>query len=1183
MPLDSPEEGSQDEVQEGAAASEEGDAGGEGDERKGRAVSAFDSKTLKALLRVHIEDLQQEGRGGLMRSVSSVLSLSEKDITKAITARVRTLREEVQHLLGECGGESTGDLEAMRQGLADNAAPVSLQQLSVWRENLMQLFHDQGKNAEEIVEGQFSERRNTRKYQEQEEILQSIEIVFLLEEISNNRQAKVREALETTVQATGPGGKLTEVRNRLFALLSERRQKEFDASKKLDILRKEIREEQDQREYDDLSGKILERFGRGKGEATFHTQQSLAKALRVEEGRVEHILARMNQERKIGFMTGVGGQGMYMCRDKAFFKYVSDELITELAPSYFDQVGEFLKKALDQGEVVDREYLEANEHELKLPSDVAADLLDCYVAKTALVKKNRDKGYHLTEEGRGVMPNSGLFERASLAQKFYLPTGGPYVEDGRNMRDVYRERRQVKEIAVDLPEKESGKILWITEVQFGHRDCDEAALALYKEHIEKLLPEERPDTIILSGIVFGRYRHFKKNNRYVMDYDIDEQLKKAGELLQWCVGLRERWGKSVKIIYNKSDNDKDLAKDYNFDAVCKVLRPLLRSQSRGGKAPAESVPDSSTYRGATYYEFDQAQHTKAWQWHECFQYDMVIEYMYRCQRPLYTAAEVGAKYGEDKFTEEYLLVLYAYGKLKDGESLEQLADGGDKTAKLALEVLKVENIPVPGKEFADFTMTSDVNLTMKTKGKTWKDEERHYFRQSPTSKVKYPLDAAADEIRNRLSQGLDVPTVQTIEGEKFWAGVHLHEQTFLVSTPGMHRYNPNADAYGRTESDEGERISKTRRDLLIPGMTACEYTDDGRFLMDIYDEKLLKISEKSDEQMVAIFLSDFQVGSVTARPDLLVKNLDFIFYHILPHKKVVLYINGDIIQGYNYGKFPIENAGIGLMGPEAQNEFVARIFHNILSHVPSKYKANLELVAITPGNHEWNTGRSGEYGTSHLQQLKEIFRAYSENKWTTKLFDNQGKVKGKRGHWWIGPTAITDVQHYHLLVQHYLLEHGSSKGGGGFSLLAGRQLLAGMGDQFRDVHIFNSGHLHYWSMYGQNGKIFTQNSSFAGTSSFEQWRGHDAVRGSQMMHLGGKRAPKIEVFTPEFLHQYVPQGAYSDAELQKEGFATDRGFDPREDGFSRFRRKGKLQRMSAIQKKLWDEIEDIKWGDPGDL
>lgn len=533
--------------------------------------------------------------------------------------------------------------------------------------------------------------------------------------------------------------------------------------------------------------------------------------------------------------------------------------------------------------------------------------------------------------------------------------------------------------------------------------------------------------------------------------------------------------------------------------------------------------------------------------------------------------------------EEYLLLLYAYRKLKDGESLERLAEGGDKLAKLALEVLTVENIPVPGKEFADFTMTSDVNLTVKTKGKEWKDEERHYFRQSPTSKVKYPLDAAADEIRNRLSQGLEVPAVRTVQGEKFWAGVHLHEQTFLVSTPGMHRYNPNVDAYGRTESDEGERISKTRRDLLIPGMTACEYTDDGRFLMDIYDEKLLKIAEKSDEQMVAIFLSDFQVGSVTARPDMLVKNLDFIFHHILPHKKVVLYINGDVIQGYNYPKFPIENAGIGLMGPEAQNEFVSRIFHNILSRVPSKYKANLELVAITPGNHEWNTSRSGDHGVSHLQQLKEIFRAYSENKWTTRLFDNQGKVKGKRGHWWIGPTAITDVQHYHLLVQHYLLEHGSSKGGGGFSLLAGRDLLAGMGDQFRDVHIFNTGHLHYWSVYGQNGKFFTQNPSLAGTSAFEQWRGHDAVRGSQMMHLGGKRPPKIEVLTPEFLHQYVVQGAYSDAELLKQGFRTDRGFDPREDGFSRFRTEGQLQKMSAIQKKLWDEIEDINYGDPGKL
>ena len=1183
MPLDSPE-GSQDRIQEGAAAPEKGSASGEGDARKGgKSVAAFDERTLKALLRAHSEDLRQ-GPGSVVKGVSKVLSLSEKDVTKAITARVRTLREEVQYLLLEVGGEAEGgEVSAMRQELADDAAPLSLQQLSLWRERLVQLLAGQGKRAEELLGEHFKERIHSRQYQEQTRVLQSIEMLFLLDEIASNRKAKVQEALEITVPATGPGGTLGEVRSRLFALLSPKKQQEFSVAEKLDILREEIWQDREQQEYEEVSEKILALFGRSKGEAPFHTQKSLAKALRMDEGRIKHILGRMNQERQIGFMMGAGGQEVYMCRDKEKFKYMSDELIAELDPAYFDQVGAFLRKALDEGEVVDREYLEENEHELKLPSDVAAYLLDCYVDKTEIVKKSKEKGYHLTEEGRGVMPNSGLFERANLAQKFYLPKGGPYAEEGRSMRDVYRERRQIKEISVDLKEKESGKTVWITEVQFGHRDCDEKELARDKEWLENLPPEERPDTIILSGLVFGRYRNFKKNNRYVMDSDIDEQLRKTGELLQWCVGLREKWGKNVKIILNKSDNDKDLAKDYTYDAVCKVLRPILRSQSRGGKSTAEAVPEVSSYRGATYYEFDHAQHTKAWEWHECWQYDVVVEYMYRCHRPLYTAAEVRAKHGEDKFMEEYLLLLYAYKKLKDGESLEQLADGGDKLAKLALEVLTVENIPVPGKEFADFTMTSDVNLTVKTKGRTWKDEERHYFRQSPTSKVKYPLDAAADEIRNRLSQGLEVPAVRTIQGEKFWAGVHLHEQTFLMSTPGMHRYNPNVDAYGRTESDEGERISKTRRDLLIPGMTALEHTDDGRFLIDIFDEKMLKIAEKSDEQMVAIFLSDFQVGSVTARPDMLVKVLDYIFHHILPKKKVVLYINGDVIQGYNYPKFPIENAGIGLMGSEAQTEFVSRIFHNILSRVPSKYKANLELVAITPGNHEWNTARSGDHGTSHLQALREIFRGYSENKWTTKLFDNQGKVKGKRGHWWIGPTAITDVQHYHLLVQHYLLEHGSSKGGGGFSLLAGRQLLAGMGDQFRDVHITNSGHLHYSSFFVHNGKILTQNGSLAGTSSFEQWRGHDAVRGSTMMHLGGKRPPKIEIITPEFLNKYVTQGAYSDAELLKEGFRTDRGFDPQTDGFSRFRRRKQLQKMSAIQKKLWDEVEDINYGDPGEL
>lgn len=1176
MPLDSPE-GSQDEGQEGAVAPEKDNAKGDLEAPKtGRSVPAFDDKTLKALLQVCSEDLPR-GAGGVLKSVSKVLSLSEKDVSKAIMARVRTLREEVQYLLGEVGEAGGGEIDGMRQELADDAAPLSLQQLSLWRESLTQLLTGQGKNAEEMLGAHFQERSGSRPYQEQTRILQSIEVVFLLDEIARRREAKVREALETTMQTTGPGSTLGEIRSHLFALLSPKKQKDFDPMEKLDILREEMWQEREEEEYERLSGKILALFGRGKGEAPFHTQKSLAKALRVEEGRIKHILGQMNQERKIGFMMGTGGQEMYMCRDKKIFQYLPDELIAELNPQYFDQVGAFLKKALDQGEVVDREYLEENEHELKLPSDVAACLLDCYVDAKRL-RRTKDRGYQMPKDEERTLLSSTVFERINLAQQFYelaaalddkaLAKVSEVVTWETIERDYKKfcESRSVNEIPLET-RRPSMKMYPFTEIQLGHMDLDVGSLQRRIEELKALPVEERPDQIVISGTVFGRFKHWEKDKHKMRVYEADTQLRHAKFVLDELHSL------GMPIVYNMSDNDALIVKEYTYDAV-----GLMESLLKGGGVIVDRSTKRHLARGAAYWQFEQAQRSKAWSQHYAFQWDVVLPYMFCSGRHLYTAEEVQELYGEEPI-EEYLLLLYAYKKRKDGESLEKLSKGGHKLAKLALKVLEIENIPFYGEEQKGKVMvTSDFVLHAKTQERTRTVEEKHSWRQSGVGMVQDPMKAARAIYDQLIADGEAVPDMVIGENEQHAVGVlkrYNDGHVLIATTPGLQTFNRHRSSYTRHGSDKSERMAWARGERFIAGTTSFEITDDDRYKIEFFNDKFMDIAAKTKERVIVVNISDLQLGSVTSDFDTAIKCFDYVLYHLLadPKARVVLFLNGDHIQGWNYPKFPIENARMGLVGVGRQQKLLVRVLENMLSTLPRELKSRIEMVKITDGNHEWNSpGKRAEIGLSHSLPIEMAFRHNSEGLYKTELCDYDVPVVTKDGSRFVSSTAYENVQGYGFIVQHILQERGGKGSGGGPPVYQARELIKGCAPHMPDAHILMGGHYHEPNYLMYDNKLGIVNGSWARISGYEWWLGYCPTMGTVAMHVGGGKPPMMEVITAETLYKHKMQGYYKD----EPGCDTDKGHDPHQHTFANMLMNDGRDPMSGVQKKLIKDMQELK-------
>ncbi len=721
-----------------------------------------------------------------------------------------------------------------------------------------------------------------------------------------------------------------------------------------------------------------------------------------------------------------------------------------------------------------------------------------------------------------------------------------YIEglsEDDDAHEKFNKLRTVDKLHVGIRGKDA-RVMHLTELLYGHKDADVAFAERALTYLEELPPSKRPDVVVVSGLLFGGYHHREKSNRRVKTMSVNSQLAKAKEFIERLQKM------GMTVVYNKSDNDQKIIEDYTYDAV-----RILEGEAR------ESGEDWPT----SFAGFDTVQQSHLWQSNYEFQWDIVFEYMLRSGRRLSTRQEVQEAAGEE--IEEYLLLLDAHGRLERGEALTDLQN----------EVLEVNNIPYSRRPQDRLIVTDDYNLELETAGKTTHLNGRHEFRQTATSMVKDPTKAARLILSQMEAVGEETPNAFVIENQQHSVGM-MHGNTLITSTPGMTTYNPDSSSFARIQSDKAERLAKGRGELNIAGIQQIEFHDDGRIFVHLMNDHLMNLAAKTEEPHAAVFFSDWQTGSVTARPDLAVKAMDYVLHSVLKKEKGMMFVNGDIIQGRNYPEMPNENTNMGLVTIDSQQEFVYTMLRDLLEKMPKEAKENLQGVHITPGNHEWNSGHE-RHGSTHSMFLKILFNEASEGTFKTTLH-SYDTVRAGTSHF-KSYTAIAELAAHKILAQHIMME----KGGKGSGELPINQFFAmtssSTGPLMKELNLMGAGHYHHPSYMMTSNKIGVINGSLAGLSGYEWWRGYNPVIGTTIVHLGGNRPPVIEFLTPEFLYNYQCKGAYADRNLERRGFETDRNFDPNRHGFGKIlvTTGEQSQRMpqSAIQKRLWDIVESIAW------
>ncbi len=728
--------------------------------------------------------------------------------------------------------------------------------------------------------------------------------------------------------------------------------------------------------------------------------------------------------------------------------------------------------------------------------------------------------------------------RSTITRKHIASLGE--IDDAH---EAFNKKRTVDKLHVDI-RGESARVMHLTELRYGHKDADLDFAQRALSHLEALSPKERPDVVVVSGLIFGNYQNREKNNRRLKTMSVHKQFGKAKEFIERLQNM------GLTVIYNKSDDDQKVIEDYTYDAV-RILEGIAR----------ENGDDWPT----SYAAFDRAQQSHLWQKNFEFQWDVVFEYMLRCGRRLSTKEEVERDTGEN--IEEYLLLMDAHNKLERGQPLTPLQN----------EVLKVENIPHKRRAQDKLIVTDDYNLELETQGKKTDLSGRHEFRQTATSMVKDPTKAARLILSQMEASDEKVPDAFVMENQQHCVGM-MHGNTLISSTPGMGTYKFDSSSYARVQSDKAERIAKSRGELNIAGIQQLEFHDDGRIFIHLMNDHLMNLAAKTEEPHAAVFFSDWQTGSVTARPDLAVKAMDYVLHSVLMKQKGMMFMNGDIIQGRNYPQMPNENTNMGLVSIDTQQEFVYTMLREILEKMPKDAKNNLQGVHITPGNHEWNSGHE-KYGSTHSMFLKILFNEASQKSFKTTLH-SYDTVRAGTSHF-KSFTAIAELAAHKVLAQHIMMERGG-KGSGELPINQFFSMVSSStGPLMKELNLMGAGHYHHPSYMMTSNKIGVINGSLAGLSGYEWWRGYNPVIGTSIVHLGGNRPPVIELLTPEFLYNYKCKGAYSDSNLERKGFTTDRNFDPNKNGFGKILvttgQQSERMPQSSIQKRLWDIVENISW------
>lgn len=470
----------------------------------------------------------------------------------------------------------------------------------------------------------------------------------------------------------------------------------------------------------------------------------------------------------------------------------------------------------------------------------------------------------------------------------------------------------------------------------------------------------------------------------------------------------------------------------------------------------------------------------------------------------------------------------------------------------------------------DFIVTDDVNITI---NKDYHTKIRAYMGFSPEPQYQDPLKPASQFIENALANNIPIPDALVMQHNHELVGSSFGD-TWLLSTGAAFEPRNFIETRGSKSDARGDisrRLNTTRRRVHAPSAVTHEHTDDGRDIFTIDNEKLNSKS-RSLARTVVLLTCDHQIGSITARPDILLKEIDLFRQRVSEVGRGAIQMAGDMSHGRNYPDFPSESQSTGLMAMDSQLRFNERLWRMAFSDMTKRDWDKLQSIVIQPGNHEWNSGTDKWHGYSFVDNHRLAFEVmlarvgYSDQqiKERIKTFDAFTTPKGEVARAFTGIERYGD---YGFLNQHFLLARGGKGSGGGSPIYQVPEYVNGLADLAKNIDLYGVGHWHHGAFGLFGDKLGFIAPAKAGQSGYETWRGYRPGIGSLMIHIGGGAPVQLEFVPESTLHNHkIKKGDFANP-----GFKDDRGHNPQVHGL----REGNHVPKSGLQKAVLQLEQDI--------
>lgn len=756
------------------------------------------------------------------------------------------------------------------------------------------------------------------------------------------------------------------------------------------------------------------------------------------------------------------------------------------------------------------------------------------------------KGAYKMEKGQGALAKIKTDPNESIA--YDLLSARPR-STSTDLLEMYAENdfeSHVPEYEFDTG-RPTANVLYMSELLIGHQD---SAVDFFMDTINRVksMPEDmKPDVVVLSGLMQGDFKFLDKPRRSTLVPGLegmDEQFRHAREMLDLAGSL----GKPV--IYNMSNDDRRIAEDYTIEVFRKMGAYAKHHDRDKGGVKSEDRTN--------WAMVDKMRQNPNWNAHLRFQIDTVFPYCLRAGRRLYTAEEMSQQTDGLLDKEEYF-VLY---------DIEQRMHEGRRLSNKEYRWLRRAH----EEQVSNLIITDDVNLHINTTGRQYTDWVRHNFGFSDKPMYKTHMKPMVETVLQLEANGEDTPDMMVVQHNQEEVGVDAHG-SWIVSTGGMIDARNHVSTRGslaNAAGDTSKRLVRTRRRISSPSASMHERTDDGRHIVTFLNDKLYEKSFSIPERMSIAEICDLQIGSITARPDLLVKYLDYIRTRALGEQATALFFGGDMLHGRNYPNFPMESQQTGLMAMDSQETFLTSVFRGAFADMSPAELAAIKQVLVQPGNHEWNSGTLKWHGYSFVTYMRNFFEkslargGYSDEE-IDKIVKTHDAVITPHGDYASGYTGIGYFGAMGVLLQHYLLDKGAKGSGGDLPVYQSHDFATGAGDLMQSIDILMAGHWHHpqYGMFGD--KIGLVGGSIAGLSDYELKRGYRPSIAGTVIHIGGGLPPQLEFISKQALQNHIVQkGQFSKGHLTDEGYTDDEDFDPEMHGIYLPDRFAK----SALQKKI---------------